>query len=56
MDWSGHHFTGQFKMQTADYRFRHANEFMTTIVPLFSNPKNNSPQSVYSLHFTLPSF
>ena len=24
------------------------------IVPLFSNPKNNSPQSVRSLHFTLP--
>ena len=27
---------------------------MTTIVPLFFNPKNNSPQTVGSLHFTLP--
>ena len=27
---------------------------MTTIVPLFSNPKNNSPQSVHGLHFSLP--
>ena len=26
------------------------------MVPLFSNPKNNSPQSVRSLHFTLPRF
>ena len=25
-----------------------------TIVPLFSNPQNNCPQSVHSLHFTLP--
>ena len=24
---------------------------MRTIVPLFSSPKNNSPQSVRSLHF-----
>ena len=34
--------------------FHHANEYVTTIVPLFSNPKNNSPQSARSLHFTLP--
>ena len=45
---------GQCKTQTADYCFHHANENVTTIVPLFSNPKNNSPQSVRSLHFTLP--
>ena len=45
---------GQCKTQTADYCFHHANENATTIVPLFSNPKNNSPQSVRSLHFTLP--
>lgn len=37
--------TGQFKTQTADYYFNHANEYMTTIVPLFS---------ICSLHFTLP--
>ena len=43
------------KTQTADYCFQHANEYVTVIVPLFSNPKNNSPQSVCSLHFTLPS-
>ena len=47
---------GQCKTQTADYCFPHANEYVTTIVPLFSNPKNNSPQSVRSLHFTLPRF
>ena len=41
-------------MKTADYCFHHANEYVTIIVPLFSNPKNNSPQSVRSLHFTLP--
>ena len=41
-------------MQTVDYCFHHANEYMTKIVPLFSNHKNNSPQSVRSLHFTLP--
>ena len=40
--------------QTADYCFHHANEQVTTIVPMFSNPKNNSPQSVRSQHFTLP--
>ena len=27
---------------------------MTIIVPFFSNPKNNSPQAVLSLHFRLP--
>ena len=27
---------------------------MTTLVPLFSNPQNNCPQSVHSLHFTAP--
>ena len=41
-------------IQTADCCFYHANEQVTTIVPLFSNPENNSPQSVHSLHFTLP--
>ena len=46
--------TGQCKTQTADYCFHHANENVTTIVSLFSNRKNNSPQSVRSLHFTLP--
>ena len=34
---------GQCKTQTADYCFHHTNEYVTTIVPLFSNPKNNSP-------------
>ena len=34
--------------------FAHANEYVTTILPLFSNLKNNSPQSVLSLDFTLP--
>ena len=42
---------GQCKTQTADYFFHHANVNMRTIVPLFSSPKNNSPQSVRSLHF-----
>ena len=36
--------------------FAHANEYVTTILPLFSNLKNNSPQSVLSLHFTLPCY
>ena len=27
------------KTQTVDYCFHHANEYVTTIVPLFSNPK-----------------
>ena len=36
--------TGQCKTQTTDYCFYHANEYVTTIVPLFSNPKSNSPQ------------
>ena len=31
-------------MQTMDYCFYYANEYVTTIVLLFSNPKNNSPQ------------
>ena len=44
----------QCKTQIADYCFHQANEYETTIVPWFSNPKNNSPQSVRSLHFTLP--
>ena len=30
--------TGQCKMQTADYCFYYANEYVTTLVPLFSNP------------------
>ena len=41
-------------MQTADYCLRDANENVTTAVPLFSNPKNNSPLSVCSLLFSLP--
>ena len=41
-------------MQTADYCLRDANENVTTAVPLFSNPKNNSPLSVCSLLFPLP--
>ena len=45
---------GQCKTQTAAYCFHHANQNMTTIVPLFSNPKNNSLQSVCSLHFIQP--
>ena len=47
---------GQCKVQTADYCFHHANEYVTKIVPLFSNPKNSSLQSVRSLHFTQPRF
>ena len=42
---------GQCKTQTADYFFHHANVNVTTIVPLFSIPKNKSPQPVRSLHF-----
>ena len=37
-------FIGPCKTQTADYFFHHANEDVTTIVPLFSSPKNNIPQ------------
>ena len=44
----------QCKTQTADYCLHHTNEHLTKIVPLFSDPKNNSPQSVCRLHFTLP--
>ena len=36
---------GQCKTQTADYFFHHANVNLRTIIPLFSSPKNNSPQS-----------
>ena len=43
--------SGQCKTQTADYCFHHANQYETTIVPLYSNPKNSSPQSVRSPHF-----
>ena len=44
----------QCKMQSAGYCFHLANENMTTIVPLFSNPRINSLQSaVHSLHFIL---
>ena len=32
-------WSGQCKTQTADYGFHHANEYETTIVPLFSNLK-----------------
>ena len=39
--------SGQSKTQMADYCFHHANENVTTIVPLFSNPKNNNPQSSF---------
>ena len=38
----------QYKMQTVDCckpQFYHANDNVTTIVPLFSNPENNSLQS-----------
>ena len=42
---------GQCKTQTADYFFHHANVNLRTIVLLFSSPKNNSQQSVRSLHF-----
>ena len=45
---------GHCKTQTADCCFHHANEYVTTIVPLFSSTKNNSQQSVRGLHFTLP--
>ena len=38
---------GQCKTQTVDYYFHHANENETTIVPLFSNPNNNSTQSAF---------
>ena len=38
-------------MQTADYCFHHANEYVTAIVPLFSNHRKKyftvSPQSVF---------
>ena len=45
---------GQCKTQTADYCLHHTNEYVYWyIVPLFSNPQNNGPQSC-SLHFTLP--
>ena len=47
---------GKCKRQTLDYCFPHKNEYVTTIVPLFSNPKNSSLQSVCSLHFTQPHF
>ena len=40
------------KTQTADYCFHHTNKYVTIRVPLY--PKNNSPLSVCSLHFTLP--
>ena len=42
---------GQCKTQTADYFFHHANVNLRTIVLLFPSPKNNSQQSVRSLHF-----
>ena len=47
-------FRAKIKEQFVTYDINHANEQVTAIVPLFSNPKNNSPQSVRSLHFTLP--
>ena len=43
----GEWVNGQYKTQTADSCFHHANEQVTTIVPLFLNPKNNSPQSAF---------
>ena len=36
---------GQCKTQTTDYCLRHANEYVASKVPSFSNTKNNSPQS-----------
>ena len=36
---------GQCKTQTPDYCLHHANEYVATKVPSFSNTKNNSPQS-----------
>ena len=41
-------------MQTADYCFHHANQRVTTIVPLFQERENNILQSVRSLRFTRP--
>ena len=38
---------GQCKTQAEDYCFHHANEYVTTIVPLFSNPINNGSQSAF---------
>ena len=36
---------GQCKTQTTDYCLHHANEYVASKVPSFSNTKNNSPQS-----------
>ena len=48
------HIIGQCKMQIADYCFHPANKYMTTIIPLFYNPKKNSPQSAfYSAHYNI---
>ena len=42
------------RLQTAaDHYFHHANENETRIFPLFSNPENNSLQSVSSLNFVM---
>ena len=38
---------GQCKTQTADYCFHHVNEYVTTKVPLLSNPENNGPRSAF---------
>ena len=46
-------FFRQCETQTVDH---HAKEKVTTIVRLFSNPKNNSPQSVRSLGLLCPTF
>ena len=45
------------KMQTAaDHCLHHANENVTTIIPLFCNTENNGLQSVCSLHFVLSKY
>ena len=45
------------RLQTAaDHCLHHANENMTTIVPLFSNTENNGLQSVCSLHLVLSKY
>ena len=49
-------FFRQCETQTVDYCFHHTKEKVTTIVRLFSNPKNNSPQSVRSLGLLCPIF
>ena len=47
---------GQCKTQTADYCFHHANEYVATIIALFSNTKNHSPSQSAVFIFLLPPF